>query len=594
MRKQILFILSTLALLMHPLSLSAQNSTAGDQDVTPDFDGDGQVGFPDFLMFTGRFGARQGDGRYDARYDLDSDGEIGFSDFLIFVNSFNKEVSPQVSIPDENLRAVIESHLNKASGAPITQGEMAALTRLDASNANISDLTGLEFATRLTNLDLGVEVVGYRRDNSNEISNLSPLSGLTSLEVLNLGSNDISDVSPLSDLTNLTTLFLDNNWLSDVSPLSGLTNLTTLSLNNNNISNVSPLSGLTNLTTLSLDNNNIYDVSPLSGLTNLTTLSLDNNNISDLVPLIANTGLGSEDEVNVGNNPLSAASINTHIPALQSRGVTIFFGGTPVSIPDANLRAVLEGSLRKANGETITRDDVASLTRLDAPNANIRDLTGLEFATNLDWLDLGVENVDEQVNSNEISNLSPLSGLTNLEVLILSSNSISDVSPLSGLISLEFLVLFSNNISDVSPLSGLSLRSLSLSSNSISDVSALSDLISLETLVLSSNSISDVSPLSGLTNLRFLSLPSNSISDVSPLSGLTNLTFLSLFSNSISDLSPLVANTGLGLSAFGSSDVVDIRDNPLSDTSLNTHIPALQSRGVDVRFGALKPAVEKK
>ena len=30
MLKQILFILSTLALLMHPLSLSAQNSTAGD------------------------------------------------------------------------------------------------------------------------------------------------------------------------------------------------------------------------------------------------------------------------------------------------------------------------------------------------------------------------------------------------------------------------------------------------------------------------------------------------------------------------------------------------------------------------------------
>ena len=35
MRKQILFLLSTFALLMYPLSLAAQNSTAGDQDLTP-------------------------------------------------------------------------------------------------------------------------------------------------------------------------------------------------------------------------------------------------------------------------------------------------------------------------------------------------------------------------------------------------------------------------------------------------------------------------------------------------------------------------------------------------------------------------------
>lgn len=32
----------------------------------------------------------------------------------------------------------------------------------------------------------------------------------------------------------------------------------------------------------------------------------------------------------------------------------------------------------------------------------------------------------------------------------------------------------------------------------------------------------------------------------------------------------------------------------MSDTSLNTHIPALQGRGVNVQFGALKPAVEEK
>ena len=61
---------------------------------SPDFDGDGTVGFSDFLAFAGQFGARQGDGTYEARYDLDGDGAIGFSDFLVFANSFGTQVPP--------------------------------------------------------------------------------------------------------------------------------------------------------------------------------------------------------------------------------------------------------------------------------------------------------------------------------------------------------------------------------------------------------------------------------------------------------------------------------------------------------------------
>ena len=61
---------------------------------SPDFDGDGTVGFSDFLAFAGQYGTRQGDGQYEARYDLDSDGAISFSDFLIFASSFGQQVPP--------------------------------------------------------------------------------------------------------------------------------------------------------------------------------------------------------------------------------------------------------------------------------------------------------------------------------------------------------------------------------------------------------------------------------------------------------------------------------------------------------------------
>ena len=63
-------------------------------------------------------------------------------------------VTPVVSIPDANLRAVIQDVLQKSRFAPITVTDMASLTALDASNRDIRDLTGLEFATNLTALNL--------------------------------------------------------------------------------------------------------------------------------------------------------------------------------------------------------------------------------------------------------------------------------------------------------------------------------------------------------------------------------------------------------------------------------------------------------
>ncbi|MCY3790922.1 MAG: fibronectin type III domain-containing protein, partial [Gemmatimonadetes bacterium] len=115
-----------------------------------------------------------------------------------------EETDGQVSIPDANLRAEIAKALGKASGATITPDDMATLRLLEAPNKNISDLTGLEFAINLTGLSLGGEWRNDGYKQSNTISDISPLSGLTNLTELWLGGNTISDISPLSGMTNLT------------------------------------------------------------------------------------------------------------------------------------------------------------------------------------------------------------------------------------------------------------------------------------------------------------------------------------------------------------------------------------------------------
>ena len=240
-----------------------------------------------------------------------------------------------VDIPDVNLRVKIEDALGKVSGATITTADMEErLTHLEARNANISNLTGLEAATNLKSLWLdGEEVRPGVWDNSNSVSDLSPLAGLTQLEGLDLWQNSVTDISALAGLTNLTHLGLVGNNISDVSVLIGFTNLESLWLDGNPISDFSPLAGLTKLRRLGLDSTSISDLSPLTGLTNLTWMRVGRNNITDLSPLVANTGLGNGDEIYIRGNPLSYLSIHTHIPALQSRGVTVEFDNRTPAIP---------------------------------------------------------------------------------------------------------------------------------------------------------------------------------------------------------------------------------------------------------------------
>ena len=100
--------------------------------------------------------------------------------------------------------------------------------------------------------------------------------------MLAAGDSGITDLSGLEHLTNLTELFLHGNQISDISPLASLTNLTGLGLNSNEISNISPLSNLTNLTFLNLYGNQISDISPLvenSGLGVGDEVDLRKNNL---------------------------------------------------------------------------------------------------------------------------------------------------------------------------------------------------------------------------------------------------------------------------------------------------------------------------
>lgn len=53
--------------------------------------------------------------------------------------------------------------------------------------------------------------------------NVSPMSDLTSLKVLNLSYNSVEDVAALSELIDVTSPALINKQAADISPLSRMT-----------------------------------------------------------------------------------------------------------------------------------------------------------------------------------------------------------------------------------------------------------------------------------------------------------------------------------------------------------------------------------
>ena len=477
-----------------------------------------------------------------------------------------------VSIPDPNLAEAVRESI----GDTITTQTLLNLTSLDADEREIEDITGLEHAHNLRHLYL----------QKNAISDVSPLSGLTQLTVLLLASNNISDISPLVDLKQLNDLGLLNNQILDISLLADLKQLTSLRLGGNRILDVSPLADLKQLTSLGLSGNYISDVSPLADLKKLKRLELWNNNISDVSPLI---GLNSTVEVYMARNPLSYASIHTHIPALQAKGIQITFDEhfprTLVKIlgnaQHGKINAVLPlpfvVEVRSDRGHpypgvpvtfSITEGDGRLSATLVKTDAEGRASARLKMGQTVGKTVVQVTAADISESVAFTATALPRSA----PVAIPDANLRAKIAEGLGIPLGETLTV----------VDMLKLRTLTANSADIDDLTGVEYASHLITLSLEDNAISDVGPLVGLTQLTSLSLANNRISDVSPLAGLTRLTTLDLRNNWISDVSPLVGLTRLKSSTnrYG----LDLQGNRLGTPSIYKHIPLLQVAGVNVGF----------
>ena len=303
----------------------------------------------------------------------------------------------EVNIPDPNLRAKIERTLNKRAGDPITAAEMATLTRLDASNSYISDLTGLKFAINLTWLNL----------YNSEIYTLPTgvFGGLSKVTSLTLTSNPLTTIKTgaFNGLSSLTTLDLRNMYVKTIEEraFNGLSNLTELNLYNNEIYTLPTgvFEGLSKVASLTLTSNPLTTIKTgaFNGLSSLTTLDLRNMYVKTIEERAFN-GLSNLQSLNLYNNEI-------------------------YTLPTG----VFEGLSK-----------VASLTLTSNPLTTIKTgaFNGLSSLTTLDLRNMYVKTIEERA----------FNGLANLQSLNLYNNSINTLQTgmFEGLTSLISLNLNSN------------------------------------------------------------------------------------------------------------------------------------------------------
>ncbi|MYH47814.1 MAG: hypothetical protein F4008_03540 [Gammaproteobacteria bacterium] len=230
-------------------------------------------------------------GEYEMVYTAtDSDGDRSSLFFTITIDPDRTIGATVLSFPDGNLRNRLIEILGKDSEEPIYDFELAELESLDARNAGIESLEGLQHATGLTRLNLGPAPWDPQRGslNGNRITDLSPILGLSNLTELNVSYNQLSSLilSELGQLGSLRILNLSVSQLSGQIP--------------------SELGQLTNLEELSLYSNQLSGSIPpeLSQLSKLRRLSLGDNQLSGPIPSEIGQ-LGSLDYLWLGHNPLT-------------------------------------------------------------------------------------------------------------------------------------------------------------------------------------------------------------------------------------------------------------------------------------------------
>ncbi|WP_405576214.1 T9SS type A sorting domain-containing protein [Winogradskyella sp. Asnod2-B02-A] len=492
-----------------------------------------------------------------------------------------------VNIPDANFKAALLgfSYINTNGDSEISCTEASAYTgTINVQNLSISDLTGIEAFTNITEL--------YCKSNSltslnvsanialtnlecrlNQITSLD-VSNNTALERLSIDNNSIASLD-ISNNTALIYLYCYSNQLTSLD-VSNNTTLEVLQCGNNQLTSLD-VNGTTALRWLQCEDNQLTNLD-VSSNTALTTLYCHSNLLTSLDVSFntALTNLNCQDNqltsLDVSSNT-ALTNLNCQYNQLTSLDVSGATALTYLNCQDNQLMSLdVSANTVLTNlscySNQLTSLDVSGATALNSLYCYDNQLTSLDISSNTV--------IDElYCDDNQLTSLNAANGNNNNLIFFSATNNpsltciqVDDVAwSTTNWTNIDATASFNTNcicyvnIPDANFKAAL-LGFSYINTNGDSEISCTEASAYTGSIYVPNLSISDLTGIEAFTNITELWCGSNSLSSLN-VSANTALTNLNCYGNQLTNLD-VSANTALAQLRCGNNQLTSI------DVSANT------------------------
>lgn len=256
---------------------------------------------------------------------------------------------------------------------------------------------------------------------SEKISNTDGIQYCTNIEFLSLSYQDISDLTNFQYLTKVKTLYLNNNTITDISPLVNMVNLEELVIYDNDIGDISPISNMLKLEKLYIMYNPILGVDAIQNLLDLKIVFIsgagENASFSNIEPL---EKLINIEKLHIFGEEISDISVlknlnNMYLLNMSSNNISDL---DPLkNLLKLDRLKMIDNKLTSLNGL-----ENLKLTYIDVSMNQITDISALGEMTELNEIYLSY---------NEISNIEVLFNNNNIDsgdIIFLSDNPLDSIS----------------------------------------------------------------------------------------------------------------------------------------------------------------------
>ncbi len=401
--------------------------------------------------------------------------ELSFEWQSIFQRKLN--ITDSVDLADIKNISSIEA-LDLSNNQYITDieplSQLSSLQVLSLANTNVTDLSPIRNLTELVELDLS---------NTN-VDDISALKYSDKLTKLKLDRTPVSDISVLERMTRLEHLDISKTLVTDFNVLSNQVALKYLNLEATQIANLSPIDSLTNLSEVNASRSLVQNVSPLRGLKNLTVLRLDSTQVSFIKPLSELVNLRI---LHVNQTMITDLSALQDLPNIER----IYCDQTQIN------RAMADSFMAGKKGVLVIYDS--------------KDLKGWWDSLPIAWQQV----LRDAAKTGSVPTNEELAKITNLDSINVADNSgVKDIEPLQRLQKLQSIVVSGTGTTNLSPLQEHKrIKILDISNTDISDISIARQFSNLLVLKADNSKIQALDPLYDLRALKTVYADGTGIQD---------------------------------------------------------------------------------